>query len=289
MRRLVFFSALVAASLLAATATASSRVTAPPSTFTDPTGDSGTAPDVTNVSVTNDDHGNYTFTVAFAAAYGDAGGVQLFLDTDKNPATGDPQSTGTDYIFLDDHASHSFDLLAWSGSDWQEASGGDTASVTVASDLKSVVFTINKSDLGNTTGFNFFVVSTDGDGSAGHFDDAPSGSGSWSYSAQAVFTLSVSASHQTAAKAGGVWAVGVSVARSDTNAAVGSEATITCTGTAGSAKLAASHAFVSTGGTSVETCVFKVPKADKHKKLHGTITVSENGQTVTQSFTTTAK
>ena len=290
MRRLALLAALAAAALAAAAATASSTITAPPSTFTDPAGDSGTAPDLTNVAVTNDDHGLYTFTITFATTYGDAAGLQIFLDTDKNAGTGDPNSGGADYVFIDDHASHSFDLLSWGGSDWQEPASLTTASVVIGSDTKSIVLNVNKSELGNSTGFNFFVISTDGDGSDGHFDDAPSGSGSFAYGLQSVFTLSVGSSHATAAKAGGTWTVSMSAVRSDTNATVGSEASVTCSATMGSKHLAvASHAIVSSGGSSTAQCVFKVPKADKHKKLTATITVSDNGQTATQSFSATAK
>ena len=84
----------------------------------------------------------------------------------------------------------------------------------------------------------------------------------------------------------------MSAVRSDNNATVGSEAALACKGTAGGKKLAvASHSFVSAGGGSGSTanCTFRVPKADKHKKLSATVTISENGQSATKSFAATAK
>jgi hypothetical protein len=51
------------------------------------------------------------------------------------------------------------------------------------------------------------------------------------------------------------------------------------------------RAFVSSGsgGISVAVCAFKVAKTLKGKTLHGTISVSYKGQTVTKAFTAKAK
>src|SRR4029077_14953239 len=102
--------------------------------------------------------------------------------------TGDPQAAGTDYVFLDDQASHTFDLVSWQSNAFAEASHS-TAAVVVSSDAKTVTMTINKSDLGGSTGFNFFLIASDGSFTAGHVDDAPSNAGVFSYSAQTVFAL----------------------------------------------------------------------------------------------------
>jgi hypothetical protein len=287
MRRLVVLAiALAAASFVVSTAGA---INAPPSTNSDPTGDSGTAPDISSVSVTNDDQGLYTFNVSFATPYGDTASAEIFFDTDQNTGTGN--SFGADYVFLDDHASHSFSLYSWSGSDWQDTPG-NTLGVTVGSDDKSIAFTVNKSELANSTTFNFFVFSADGDGSAGHSDDAPSGSGWFTYSAQTVFTLAAGASHAGAATAGGTWTVAVDAVRSDTKATVGSEGTISCKATEGSKSLAVvSRAFVSSGGGggSAAVCIFRVPKKPKHAAVHATITVSDAGQSASKSFTAKTK
>jgi hypothetical protein len=285
-RSLIVLVALAAAAVFASTAAA---ITAPPTTYADPSGDGGTAPDITGISVTNDDHGLYTFNVTLATPYSDTAGAEIFFDADQNTGTGD--QIGAEYVLLDDHASHSFFLYKWSGSQWQEASAS-TADVSVAADNMSITFAINKSDLGNVTQYNFFVLSTDGDGSTGHYDDAPSGSDWFTYGYKTVFTLASGSSHDGAAKAGGTWSVSMSAVRSDGNGTVGSEGTIACKATAGSKKLAVvSHSFVSAGGGggSTAVCTFRVPKADKHKKLRATVTVSESGETATKSFAATAK
>lgn len=268
-------------------ASGAGAITAPPVKFTDPTGDNGTAPDIATVAVTNDEHGQYTFTIGFATPYTGSDEVALFLDTDKNFSTGDPNSLGADYLFIDDFGSHSFDFASWQSNDWAEASHA-TAGVVVSSDGKSVTMTVNKSDLGGSSGFNFFLLSSDGTTfDAAHSDVAPNNNRIFTYSAQPVFTLSPGASQSGPAKAGGTWTVSMSAVRSDTKATVGPGATIACEAAAGTAKLAVvRHAFVS-GSKAV--CTFRVPKADKGKKLRATVTISENGQSATKTFAATAK
>lgn len=289
MRRLIVLAAIAAAAFVVVSA--AGAITAPPANFTDATGDSGAAPDMASVAVTNDDHGLYTFTIGFATPYTGSDDVAIFLDTDKNTATGDQNAGGADYLFLDDYASHSFDLLSWQSNDWVEAAHA-TAGVVVGSDAKSVTMTVNKSDLGGSTGFSFFLLTSDGTFDTGHVDDAPSGDGLFSYAQQTIFTLSARTAYDGAAKAGGTWTVSMSAVRSDGNGTVGSEGTIACKAAEGSRKLAVvSRAFVSAGGGggSTAVCIFRVPKAPKHATVHATVTVTDAGQSATKSFTAKTK
>lgn len=278
--------ALAAACVVVSTAGA---VNAPPKTFADATGDSGTAPDIATVAVTNDDHGRYTFTIGFATPYVNADTLVIAIDSDTNANTGDPQLLGADYVFVDDYASHSFQVGVWQSNDFAVAAD-PTAGVVVAGDNKSVTMTINKSDLGNSTGFNFFVIASDGSASTGtgHTDDAPNGAVPFSYNRQTVFTLAPGTSHNGAAKAGGTWTVSMSAVRSDTKATVGSEGTIACKASEGSKKLAVvSHSFVSSGGGSgySAVCTFRVPKTPKQATVHATVKVTDAGRSATKSFT----
>jgi hypothetical protein len=276
-----------------ASSAAAPLITAPPANFADPAGDGGTAPDITNIAITNDDHGQYTFTVTLAAPYPNAGVIVLFLDTDKNAGTGDPNLGGPDFVFSDDRSTHTFNVAKWDATaqDYLDAPF-TTASVTVSPDGLTVTFSINKSELGDTTGFNFFGLTFEGDGSDGVNDivDFPQ---LVSYAYQTIFTLSLANGSESAAKVGGTWKVSMSATRSDTNATVGSEATITCVGTAGKKKLAvASKSFVSSGsgGSTSAVCVFKIPKTLKKKTaIHSTITITDAGQSVSDSFTTKTK
>ncbi len=285
---MVLAVALVAACVVVSAATA---ITAPPKTFADATGDSGTAPDIATIAVTNDDHGRYTFTIGFATLYTGSDNVAIYMDTDNNASTGDPQAAGVDYIFVDDYASHTFDLVSWQSSDFAEASH-PTADVVVAADNKSVTMAVNKSDLGGSTGFNFFVVASDGSFDTGHFDDAPSSAGLFSYNAQTVFTLAPGTSHDGAAKAGGTWTVSMSAVRSDTKATVGSEGTIACKASEGSKKLAVvSHSFLSSGGGRgySAVCTFRVPKTPKQAAVRATVRVTDAGRSATKSFAAKTK
>ena len=261
-----------------------------PVVFTDPSGDSGTAPDLTQVSVTNDDQGNYTFVASFGTAYGSASSFYIYLDTDGNPATGDPQSLGSEFIIDQDGSTGEYGFAQWNGSAWVDTPANYTADVTLDTTNNTLTVVVNKSELNNTAAFNFWVESDDADGSTGHYDDGPSGSGSWSYKLQAPLTLLLAGSHATPAKAGGTWAMVIAAVRSDTGKTVGPEGAITCSATSHGKKLKLlARVFVSTGGVSAAVCTFSVPKTLKHKVLSGSIHVSYGGITVGKTFTTTVK
>ncbi len=293
MRRLPLALAFAAALTLVLATVASSRPDAgfTPVVFSDPAGDSGTAADLTSVSVTNDAAGAYSFGVGFATPLVSTSVVDIYLDTDLNTATGDPQALGADYVIEDVEADNSFGFYKWDGTQWSFVT---TTAVAVSStaDLKGLKFDLGASDLGNTKGFNFFVESIDGDGSAGRIDDGPSGSGSWQYKLQSALQLSFAAGHAFAVKAGGTWIVALVADRSDTGGTLGPEGALACSATSGATKLAiASHGFVSAGSGkgSAAVCSFKVPLKLKHKLLHATVKVSYQGLSVSHSFSTTAK
>jgi len=292
-RRIIMLASMALLALTLATgATATHSVLAPIATFTDATGDSGTAADINVITVTNDDHGQYVFDVGLATPYTTTGVASLYLDTDLNPSTGDPKSGGADYLLVDDNTSGSGYFLKWDGTQWADASPNATVKDSVSTDNMHVLFTVNKSALGNSTGFNFFAETIEGDGSDGHWDDAPSGTGSFQYKLQTVLQLSFVAGHSFAVKAGGTWNVALIVDRSDTGGTLGPEGTIVCNAMSGSTKLAlTTRAFISAGAGkgSVAVCSFKVPKRLQHKVLHATVTVSYQGQSVKHSFTATAK
>ena len=288
MRRLVFLTALAAASLVAATATASSTITAPPTTYTSPSGDSGTAPDIVGASATNDDHGLYTLTTTFAGAFG-TNGMLIFLDTDRNASTGD--AAGAEYVIVG--APGSSTMLQWSASanDFVDATSKSSLTFSVSSDGKTTTTTINKSDIGNTNAFDFGLLSVDGAADPNADLDRPRRRDRLVRTTRRrSFTLSVGSSHPTAAKAGGAWTVSMSrdPLRHERHRRLRGHVSRAAARWARSLAVA-SHAFVVRRRSTSAECVFKVPKADKHKKLHATVTVSENGQTATQSFSATAK
>jgi hypothetical protein len=289
MRRLPLALALAAALLLVVSTSASARpLDIKPISFTDQVGDAGTAPDVSTVSVTNDVSGAYTIDVAFATPLTPTSFVDLYLDTDLNPSTGDPHSAGADFAIEDVESDQTFGVYKWDGTMWNFVKTL-AVKVTSSQDLKGLEFDFGTTDLGAVPGFNFFVESTEGDGSAGHFDDAPSGTAVWTYKLQQQVTLSLLAAKATAVKAGGTWVMALAAKRSDTGATLGSEGTIVCKATSGTTHLVlVTKAFISASGSTAAVCAFKVSKKLKHKLLHGTMTVSYEGSSVTHSFTTKA-
>ena len=145
-------------------------------TYTDRVGDAvNGAPDISSIGVANDDQGNITVTVTLANHSSDFQpneGILVVMDTDGNGATG---NGGFDYVYagVKDHTG----LFAWNGSSFAAASAPTLQSSTAAGQIS---FRINRFDLGNTTGLNFYVETTrDNGGSIG--DDAPDGNGIFTY------------------------------------------------------------------------------------------------------------
>lgn len=262
---------------------------AAPTPYTDPVGDSGAAADIQAVRVTNDARGQYTFDITFGTPLAGNDQVSLFLDSDQNASTGSSDDGGANYVFDHYESDHTYGFSHWNGSSWDKAPN-TTVTVTRPSDTE-VTFSVNRSELGGTSAFDFWVASWDGTqgDSAGHQDVAPDGTATWQY---AAVTLSVAGAHATPARAGHAWAIAIVAKRSDTGGSVGSEGKIACKATAGAAKLPlAGKGFFSdgSGGASAAACSFSVSKKLKHRLLRGTITVSYNGVSVARTFTARVK
>lgn len=155
-------------------------------TFSDSAGDSGAAPDLTSVTI-NGDPATRTLTVTVTAAgYLPATpdamerDIDVFLDTDRNDATGAP--CGCDYALgaFNDSTGRYWDLGRWDGSAWKSVPQSATMGFTRAGD--TLTWTLNAADLGGATGFSFFVAAGTfdaADNQVGH-DFAPE-NGKWSY------------------------------------------------------------------------------------------------------------
>lgn len=277
--------------LLLATAAASIVVAsgdaATPAQFSDPGGDGGTAADITSVTVSSDTTGNISFVVSFAAPLAATDSVTILLDTDKNPATGSKDADGAEYAFVDDEQDQTFDLYRWNGSDWDEAPA-PSAQVSGGGGSSTLLFSVNASDLGGASTFNFWVDSLDGDGGSGHEDQAPDNS-TWTFGASTKLTLSVTDFMLLGpARAGKGLSAALIVSRSDTGDFLGDEGTVQCKATVGGRRLNAIVVEVSVtlGGTKipVQTCTWTVPKNAKGKLLTGSVSVTFEGVTVTRPF-----
>jgi hypothetical protein len=238
--------------------------------YGDATGDGKGAPDVSNVSVASDSTGQLIFTIHVDNL--PAGDVQTFLgiDADMNEATGVPGTGGVDYMLVDDRSDGTYGFGHWTGSamDWETP----YSTVSVNGTANSVVLSVNKSELGNTSEFNFRVQTRAGDAGSGQFDDAPD-SGTWNYSLQAggpnLRGLLVQPAPVSGPKAGkrfGVTLIGVRVA----STLVPKPDSYSCR-----ARLAGK----SLTGSGTGGCVWKLPPKSRGKALSIVVTASYEGAT----------
>jgi hypothetical protein len=141
-------AALMAALILVPTGSAGN--------YTDPSGDSGTAGDLTSVTVAGDKaSGQLLFRITGTnIASSETAPLFLDIDSDANPLTGDITENGSDYLFYVDNTSYFF--AHWSGNDWVAT---PDLSVQVSGNTSQILISVNKSELGNTSMFNFFALS----------------------------------------------------------------------------------------------------------------------------------
>jgi hypothetical protein len=263
-------------------------------TYEDSTGENPAAPDITTIVVSNDDAGMLTFQVNIPNRPQLTRDmlVDMLVDTDANPATGDPDSLGADYaleLFLGEVA-----LFKWDGTGFTRRVGDPPATSLIYQYTNGVTFKISAAELGNTKKLGFAVIALSGvivdeatgnvDFSTAVGDAAPAASaGLYSYEvkvAPAKLVLKNLATTPAQPKAGKAYTVRMSATRSDTGATI-TGGTVTCTAKAGSKTLkAASAKFV--GGQAV--CVFRIPASAKGQTLRGTITITFEGRKLTRPF-----
>jgi hypothetical protein len=164
----VIAAALMAALILVPTASSGD--------YTDPSGDSGTAGDITSVTVAGDKaSGQLLFRIAGTNVVSSETIPLIFeIDSDANPLTGDIAVNGADYEFDVDNTSYGF--FHWNGSDWVAT---PDLSVQVFGGPSQIQISVNRSELGNTSMFNFFALSFNITDRA--FDGAPN-QGAFNYS-----------------------------------------------------------------------------------------------------------
>jgi hypothetical protein len=155
----------------AATAIATGAALADQS-YTDAGGDAGAGTDVTGITVRNDQAGNLTIQVGAASPIVANHAIAIFLNTDRNAATG---GQGDEYwMYGGPLVGTAF--FAWNGSDFVDANPGSFSVGAAGTNVTE--FRINRADIGNVTSFDFFVLSISIDeGSAGFevkgWDGAP--------------------------------------------------------------------------------------------------------------------
>ena len=244
--------------------------------FTDPAGDSGTAPDVTAVTAANDAAGSLTFTVRTnqPTLVPDAA-VFLVFDLDQNPQTG---SSGVESLFV--ISSDGWQFLRWNGSQFA-APNAASANASYANGLAT--FKITKADLGAPEKFSFWAESYlfDANGNVVGEDAAPDGTAVYQYTFARPLTLRAGTATAVPARprAGRAFAVRARVTRGDTGGPLASGA-VTCTVRVGTARIRAAGR-VSAG---VAVCTMAIPKTAKGKLVRGTMKVTFQGVSTTKTF-----
>jgi hypothetical protein len=230
-------------------------------TYSDPTGDSKTAPDISSIVASLDSSsGTLGFRVAFANNddLSNGGVLLIAIDTDHNATTGN--QLGAEYEIAVTQGGYLF--LKWDG---KQMSSFSHQPVVVTSTAGGVNVTLSSSDLG-TQSFNFVVGSVRGNDA----DIAPD-NGEFSFppstTTQIKFDSILVATKPTKPKAGRHFSLTVGGAKLDTGEIVTLDS-YACHATL------AGHAL---HGSGTGGCTWTLPKKAKGKKLVVDVTVSYQG------------
>jgi hypothetical protein len=273
-RLLVVVAGLATASLLLAGSASAAEQ------YADPTGDSGSAPDILGATVVSDNAGQMIFhlSVANLPSSGDTQ-TGLFIDSDANRSTGCASCGGVDYALVLDQSDRTWGFAHWSGSAWDWNTPDSTVLVLIVSD--GFLISVNKSEVGNTGQINFWVLTMTAGGGDGKSDEAPA-DGLWNYDLQAGgpaiqdVQLQAKPAAPKAGKAFTLSVTGLSIPQTGARDALQPESS-SCKATLAGRPIA---------GGGANGCTFKLNKKAKGKKLVVTVTVEYQGvtKTVTRTY-----
>jgi hypothetical protein len=268
----------------------SARSAANTTTFNDSIGEDAMGPDITTVVISNDNAGFITIklNISNRPALTPDMLIIIFMDSDSNSSTGDPQLLGADDVIQ--LLPGAVGLFHWNGTDF--TTSPTQSSLTYLYDATGATIRIKAADLGNTKAFKFaaFVysgVTTDPQGNlsfdSAHLDGAPDpGHGFFTYQVLTKLVLGVTqfTTAPKPAKAGKTFSASFAATENDTSAPV-QTGTVACAATIALKRIVAT-AHVLTNG--VATCVWRIPKTAKGKTIRGTITLTVKGVSVKRTF-----
>jgi hypothetical protein len=280
------------------------RASAGSSSFSDPTGDAGVAPDITSVTVSNDDQGLITFriTVPNRSSLGPDDAVAVPLGTDDPDLANGWRSDGVNFVLVLDATGVS--LLVWDGVDMVTLDPPPGSVTGSFSDGVGTVAVLQEDlapgfpDMSVPIELRFYALGIAFNGNdVLAQDDAPDGDGIWNYRlAEARRVVLTSFNAAQTVKPGATLIALMGAAHTDTGAAVAS-GKISCRARLGSKALKGKARFFTVILTSPATgravtspnatCSFKVPKQkSKGKTIRGSMSLRESGVTLSRSFTT---
>jgi hypothetical protein len=271
--------------------------------FTDPAGDSGTAGDITGVSVSNDDNGQITFriTVPNRSSVGPDDVIAIQIGTDDPDFLAGLRSDGTGWVLAIDQQGPF--LLKWTGNNLSEVKpapkslsgsfSGGVATISInQADLKpgfpDMSLPIELQFNAVTVAFQGLIVADE--------DYAPAIDSKWSYRLiEPARTVLTNFDADKTVKAGKKFVVLLGAAHAETGLPL-STGRITCPARLAGKALRGTGKFVTLELTSPTTgrkitsssaaCSFTVPKGAKGKLIRGSMSVTEGGVTLKGSFTT---
>ena len=262
--------------------------------YEDSTGENPAAPDITTMVVSNNDAGIVSFRVNVPnrPSFTRDMLIWVYVDSDNNPATGEADSLGSDYVIelFNGEAA----LFRWDGTGFTRTPGNPPATSLLFSYSGCVTIRISATELGNTKQFRFGVIVISGiafdpvtsepDFTNAVGDVAPAaGAGLYPYQVKITpATLVAKRFTQAPAKpaAGKSFTLRLVAARSDTGAVI-QDGRVTCVGRAGNARLKAQIARVVAGAA---TCTWNLPPTMSGKTFRGSVTVRFEGLGLTQAY-----
>jgi hypothetical protein len=296
LRILGLIAALAAFAALPASAGVSAqlRAAAGSKTFEDSTGEDAQGPEISTVVVSNTNAGLITFKINIPnrATLTEDMLIDIDVDADNNPATGDPDTLGAEYaieLFQSNIA-----LFKWDGKTFSRTATDPPQTSLVFSYAAGPTIKISAAELGNTSRFNFGAIAVSGividpngdpDFSKARADLAPdSGHGFWNYEVNTT-PLKLLAKKFTAGRprAGSLYTVRLVAARNDTGALVESGQVSCKASVAGKALAARTRRIVN----KEARCTWLIPSTARGKTLRGSIAVAHEGKKLTKSFTKT--
>ncbi len=249
-----------------------------PKTYTDASADSGTAPDLSTVDV-SESGGFIVFKIAGTLV--PSSSIELYIDADRNRSTGDDGDELWISVYQEADGKSYWDADRWNGSTWADDAHFDVVSQTFTG-REEIGF--KTGDAGLDGPFDFMVVSfkTVADAVESR-DRAPDSIVPWTYELAARRTVTPLLGQVRVAPArvaaGRAVTMSAPVRRSDTNGAlVGG--TARCTLRVGTRSTTA-RGVVAAGRA---TCKLLVPKGSSGKTARGSIVVDYRGASATKSF-----
>jgi hypothetical protein len=245
-------------------------------TFTDPTGDSGGAADITTVDVSNDDNGAITLKVSLpnrATAEQLSDILVIAINNDPNASNNRGAYPFVLFVF-----SQGVQVMRFDGSRFVPF---DAPSLR-ATYSSGPTITFDRADFGISTRLAFFAQIRDQNAKVR--DDAPDSSAAYTYvvtiGPPPLATGPVSAV-PTVPVHGKAFSLRLPVTRTDSNTALPDVGvTVRCTGRVGKKAISGRDSY--NGG--VATCTFRVPKTSRGKALKAMLTLGYQGATISRSF-----